>query len=144
MSRKLFGITLAVLSVGLAGFAVFALLDAPRMALLLGALSKAQGQQMNRADWLWHWRVGSAQFLGYGLVGAVAGFAILFRRDWGFLLWAVVASSLFFDNLIVLVAGNPIYAFEATDAGELVVFAGITAVSWLVYHRVVHRARHNA
>lgn len=142
MSRKLFGVTLIALSLGLAAAAVFALIDASRMAHLLGALSGArpQGEQFDHPDWLWHWRSGSARLLGYGLAGSVAGFAVLFRRSWGFLLWAIVASCLLLDSVVALLAGGAVYAFQAVGVGELLVFAGIATVSWLAYFGVVHAA----
>jgi hypothetical protein len=144
MARKALGIIVVVLSLGLAGTALVALLDAPRMAPLLAQLSKAHGQPLDPADWLRHWRLGSVRYLGYGLAGLAAGVGILRHNRWGFLLWAVVVSCALFDEVVALAAGHPIYAFEASSVAELAALAVVAVGSWVAYGRVVHRAENDA
>lgn len=88
------------------------------------------GSAFGTQVWRTHWLFWSGFLVGTGIVGLIAGAAIVSKRWWGFLLVSGVAAVAAALPWAAESVSAVCYAFEQPDAGETVIF-GIVALAAL-------------
>jgi len=128
---KVVAVLIAAVSLVAIASGVWFLAQAPAIAATLALMAEGIGRPFSSTNWLLHWRLGAIADVLLGLFGFASGIAMLRRRRWGFLLWAIVVSAVLLMDSLILLTGPPAYAFESVEPLELLFVAGLTAASWL-------------
>jgi hypothetical protein len=141
MLSRVFAVLAFVASGLYLGYGVLCLFTADRMAASMAAFAKANGTELDPADWAQHWNFGARFVVVTGVLAVVFSVGMLFRRSWSFPLWACLTTFVFGIELYAFGFSRATYAFEADSPAELIGLFVLALASWLVVWRFRASAR---
>ena len=127
-----------LLSLVLAGVAIYSLASAADMAALLSLVAESSGELLDPEQWRFHWRVASVTMLLVSSAAGFGGIGLLLLRRWGAALTAVASAGLMALEILATVARYARYEFEVVSIGEVAVLCFISLVATFAYVRWPH------
>lgn len=128
-----------MLIAGLSAYTIYqsitALLYSAGFATFMADQAAIDGQSIDQADFLLHWRATYATETFLAGVGLVAGIAMVLLKRWSWLLVAGTAIACILLSLLSVAAGYSRYGFEHVGLIQAVGFVLLVAVAIVAYRK---------